>query len=132
MKDRNCNSNGIFRYFFTLLFFFIGLIAYIFLKQKGKPKQMMLESGDEKEKIVEKKKKELIKEKGGSAIVLTQRQKVIVESVVKKRRLYPTDLRKLLPDVSTRTIRRDMDRLEELELVKQNGSTKSTYYTYIK
>lgn len=62
---------------------------------------------------------------------LNERQEVIVEYLVGKGEITPKELKKIIPDVSTRTIRRDMDKLVEKGVVRQEGSTKSTFYTYI-
>jgi DeoR/GlpR family transcriptional regulator of sugar metabolism len=64
-------------------------------------------------------------------IKLTDRQKKIVRKLIEKDKVYPSELQELLPDVSTRTIRRDMNGLEKKGLVEQKGTTKSTYYQYI-
>jgi DeoR/GlpR family transcriptional regulator of sugar metabolism len=45
--------------------------------------------------------------------------------------MYPSELQDILPDVSARTVRRDMNDLEKKGLVEQKGTTKSTYYVYI-
>lgn len=132
MKRDNRNEGNPFRYFFTLLFFLVGVIMYIIIKQRGKNiREVKVVEGikdkkvDSEREIVNNNDQEILKK-------LTERQQLIIDEIKKKGSIYPTDLADLLPDVSTRTIRRDMTRLVELELVKQNGSTKSTYYTYIK
>jgi predicted HTH transcriptional regulator len=52
-------------------------------------------------------------------------------SVVRERGIItPKELRILFPEVSTRTLRRDMDVLAKAKLVSQKGSTKSTFYKY--
>ncbi|MDD3840968.1 MAG: DeoR family transcriptional regulator [Clostridia bacterium] len=63
---------------------------------------------------------------------LSERQKKIVSILEKEGEVYPSKLQELLPNVSTRTIRRDMTDLEKKKIVEQKGSTKSTYYIYIK
>jgi DeoR/GlpR family transcriptional regulator of sugar metabolism len=44
--------------------------------------------------------------------------------------LEPSEIYELVPGVSTRTVRRDMDKLVEGGLVLQRGTTKSTQYIY--
>ncbi len=59
------------------------------------------------------------------------RQQRILAVVKEKGMITPKELQSLLPDVSTRTLRRDMDSLAKAKLVSQKGSTKSTFYKYI-
>ena len=125
MENHNRNSKSTSRCFFTLLSFLVGLILYIILKQKSKTEIRAIDSGDKEEKDLNKQGKKV-------EMSLTERQKVILENIKKEKKVYPADLRLLLPNVSTRTIRRDMTKLVELKLIEQKGSTKSTYYTYIK
>lgn len=132
MKNHNRNSKSVFWYFFTLLSFLTGLILYIILKQRSKAKIKITKDDKKKPVWVGKKEKKLNKQGVDIKILLTERQNLILDNIKKKGKIYPTDLRLLLPDVSTRTIRRDMTKLTELKLVEQRGSTKSTYYTYIK
>lgn len=58
------------------------------------------------------------------------RQQRILAVVKEKGMITPKELQSLLPDVSTRTLRRDMDALAKAKLVSQKGSTKSTFYKY--
>lgn len=62
---------------------------------------------------------------------LTERQKNILIYMTEKKMAKPPELRKVAGDVSTRTVRRDMNVLIEKDLVSQEGSTKATYYKYI-
>ncbi len=62
---------------------------------------------------------------------LTDRQKNILEFMISKKIAKPAELSKVAGDVSSRTMRRDMDVLVEKGVVSQEGSTKSTYYKYI-
>lgn len=72
---------------------------------------------------------ELPAEKFGSS--LNERQEVLLESIKSNGTLTPSEIYSLAPDVSTRTLRRDMDVLVNDGFVVQEGSTKSTKYTYI-
>jgi predicted HTH transcriptional regulator len=132
MKRDNRNEGNPFRYFFTLLFFLVGVIMYIIIKQRGKNIREVKVVEGIKDKKVDSKREIVNNNEENILEKLTERQQLIIDEIKKKGSIYPTDLAELLPDVSTRTIRRDMTRLVELELVKQKGSTKSTYYTYIK
>ena len=62
---------------------------------------------------------------------LTERQKNILTYMTEKKMAKPPELRKIAGDVSTRTVRRDMNVLIQKGLVSQEGSTKSTYYRYM-
>jgi len=59
---------------------------------------------------------------------LNNRQKDILKLMNKREVLLPSDIYTLHPNVSTRTLRRDMTSLVELNLVKQEGSTRDTKY----
>jgi len=59
---------------------------------------------------------------------LNERQATIMKLVGKRKVVLPSDIYALNPNVSTRTLRRDMDVLVELGLVKQEGSTRDTKY----
>lgn len=59
---------------------------------------------------------------------LNSRQKEILKLMNKRQVLLPSDIYALHPDVSTRTLRRDMTSLTQLGLVKQKGSTRDTKY----
>lgn len=63
---------------------------------------------------------------------LNERQQSIVKLFNKRDVLLPTDIYSVAPNLSTRTLRRDMDRLVELGIVKKEGSTKDTRYRIIK
>jgi predicted HTH transcriptional regulator len=60
-----------------------------------------------------------------------ERQQKIMEAIKEKGIITPKELQILLPEVSTRTLRRDMDTLAKAKLISQKGSTKSTFYKYI-
>jgi len=62
---------------------------------------------------------------------INPRQQRIFDMLKKKGKISAKDLVSLVPSVSSRTLRRDMDVLVGLGVASQKGSTKSTYYKYI-
>ena len=62
---------------------------------------------------------------------LNTRQVEILHVVKERGIITPKDLQKLVPNVSSRTLRRDMDVLAKEKYISQKGSTKSTFYKYI-
>ena len=62
---------------------------------------------------------------------LNGRQKDILKLMNKRKMLLPSDIYALHPNVSTRTLRRDMTSLVESNLVKQEGNTRDTRYILI-
>jgi predicted HTH transcriptional regulator len=62
---------------------------------------------------------------------LNQRQQAILKLIKRRKVVLPSDIYALNPNVSTRTLRRDMDVLVELGLVNQEGSTRDTKYILI-
>lgn len=61
---------------------------------------------------------------------LNLRQTAILKAIKEKGMLTPKELQSLNPDISSRTLRRDMDVLAKKKYVSQKGSTKSTFYKY--
>lgn len=59
---------------------------------------------------------------------LNERQQSIIKLFNKRDILLPTDIYSVAPELSTRTLRRDMDKLVELGFVLKEGSTKDTRY----
>ena len=136
MKKRNCNNKNPLATIFTLLGILVGFVLYIILKQDRpqKFKEVKRENGKTHNKKVEVKKLNKMGDEGkvSNELKLSERQKRIVSILGKDGKVYPSQLQEILPNVSTRTIRRDMNDLEKKNIVKQKGSTKSTYYVYIK
>ena len=62
---------------------------------------------------------------------INERQYKILAMIKEKGKIEPSEIYALEPNVSTRTLRRDMDVLVKQGVVKQEGSTKSTKYRYI-
>ncbi len=76
----------------------------------------------EKEDTMNKVSEESVKEE------LNKRQKDILKLITKRKVVLPSDIYALHPNVSTRTLRRDMTTLVDLNMVKQEGSTRDTRY----
>ncbi len=136
MKNENCNNRHPLITLFTLLGIFAGFILYTILKQEKKTEDGRHGEKVEKTRKIEKTIKKLNKpqKKNDGNIIkeLSERQQRIVALLEKEGKIYPSQLQELLPNVSTRTIRRDMTDLEKKNIVEQKGSTKSTYYIYTK
>ena len=136
MKNENCNTPNPFITIFTLLGIVAGFVLYIILKQDKEDSDKKAKGSSKKVGREEKSIKNLNKSKKGekskSVKELSERQKRIVVLLEKEGKIFPSQLQELLPNVSTRTVRRDMADLEKKNIVEQKGSTKSTYYIYIK
>jgi len=139
MQNSNCNTQRPICKIFTLFGFLFGLLLYIIVNQAKEkeqkptqkkkdliPKPVQLPKNVEKDEP----QKETV-ELDLKELKLSGRQKIVVEEIMHKGKIYPSELQELLPNVSSRTIRRDMNGLEKLGLVEQKGATKSTYYKYI-
>ena len=121
MQNDNRNRPSPIWKIFTLLGFLLGALLYIIVKQKKEKEEKPLE----KEKSIIPKPKVLPKKVSKEEKVdldlkelkLSVRQKSIVEKIMEKGKIYPSQLQELLPNVSTRTIRRDMNGLEKMGLV---------------
>jgi hypothetical protein len=59
---------------------------------------------------------------------LSMRKQKIMEIITKNKSLTVPELSDRFPEVSDRTLRRDMNALEDMGLVKRHGSTKATEY----
>ncbi len=98
------------------------------LKQAKKFSKMVQEEMEKEKQVTSPKKKELQFEVKERKHDLTPRQEIIFELIKKKRKVGVKDIMKLVEGVSNRTIRRDLQRLCELELIKKNGRTKDVHY----
>jgi len=141
MKTEQEKNSSLMFNLIALLGFLLGLFLIIFLKRGGskKSEHSRLYTRNEnsrvkisptsvtKEKHTEKQKDselENIKKK------LNKRQLHILEIIEQEGEMEPSQIYDLVPNVSTRTVRRDMDVLVENNLVSQKGSTKATTYIY--
>jgi predicted HTH transcriptional regulator len=139
MQSNPKKDNSLLFKLITLLTFGLTLFLIIFLKQ-------------DKGKKVEQPKKERKPEKGRVKITpqtprsvkrgkqvrkklqdfrnLNERQIKILGRMKEEGVMDPSEIYSLVPGVSTRTVRRDMDKLADAGFVSQKGTTKSTQYIY--
>ena len=85
---------------------------------------------EKKEKAPQKRKKidnQSIKKDGN----LNERQKNLLEKLKSKDVSTVSEINDSFPEVSTRTLRRDLSKLEKLGFIKQLGKTKNTRYKYL-
>jgi len=123
MVNSSKKSDGALGTILTLTGVVAGVFLITKLAHRETPKVPMSKESDPKPKL-----KETVPEQkldGGN-----DRQQRILAVVKEKGMITPKELQSLLPDVSTRTLRRDMDALAKAKLVSQKGSTKSTFYKY--
>ena len=97
-----------------ILAFFIVFPLIFFLKKK--PRKNIEGLQIEKEEVVD----------------LNDRQKRILKLLSSKGEVTVEELMKTIKDVTERTLRRDMKRLEQLGLSEKQGSTKGSKYIYTK
>ena len=137
MNTEQKRDNSLMFNLITLLTFGLTLFLIIFLKRgEGKktehyPKKESEEKSRVKNGVQEHtEEKEELSEKTPVPEDLNARQKKILEEIKSRGILEPSEIYELVPGVSTRTVRRDMDKLVEVGLVLQRGTTKSTQYIY--
>lgn len=97
-------------------------------RQETSTTPLSKESGEKKKEEKPEVKIEKTEEK---ILGLNDRQIRILKVVKEKGIITPKDIQTLVPDVSSRTLRRDMDVLAKEKYISQKGSTKSTFYKYI-
>ena len=137
MNSEHKKDNSLLFNLITLLTFGFTLFLIIFLKQgkskktehqpKTEPKGKSRVKNSVQDQTEEKRKKlreTFITED------LNSRQKKILDEIESRGIMEPSEIYDLVPGVSTRTVRRDMDKLVEAGLVLQRGATKSTQYIY--
>lgn len=116
MKE-NRGGNGLWVLFVVLT---LGLGVFYVLSLKGKGAR------EEVVSLPKVKKDGVIKVKGLSARGIR-----IVELLKKMGVVTVSDVRSIEKDVTNRTIRRDMDKLEALGIVEQVGNTRGSSYKYV-
>ncbi len=137
MNSEHKKDNSLLFNLITLLTFGLALLLIIFLK-RGESKKIEhhpKNESDEKNRVknsVQKQmeEKEEVPQEAPIPENLNARQKKILQEIESRGILEPSEIYELVPGVSTRTVRRDMDKLVEAGLVIQRGATKSTQYIY--
>ncbi len=137
MNSEHKRDNSILFNLITLLTFGLTLFLIIFLKHgKGKKtehlsKRESANEGRVKNSVQEQTEEKEEPQKERSVLEgLNVRQKKILAEIKSRGIMEPSEIYELVPKVSTRTVRRDMDKLVEAGLVLQRGATKSTQYIY--
>jgi len=137
MNSEHKKDNSLLFNLITLLTFGLTLFLIIFLKQReGKKTEHRPKKESDGERRVKNSVQELTGEKDEIPEQtpipdnLNARQKKILEEIKGRGIMEPSEIYELVPGVSTRTVRRDMDKLVEAGLVLQRGATKSTQYIY--
>lgn len=128
--EENEKDTSILSVFFSILGFLFGaFLVYQAFAEKNESKGIK-EEGEITSKAAsdEVKKVEKIEKK---VYPINERQYKILAKIKEKGEMIPSEIYALEPNISTRTLRRDMDVLVKQGVVKQEGSTKSTKYTYI-
>ncbi|MBN1916219.1 DeoR family transcriptional regulator [Candidatus Dojkabacteria bacterium] len=62
---------------------------------------------------------------------LNERQKKIINMFAGKDKLTNGELERAVKGVTRRTLRRDLHELEQMNIIKQHGKTKGSYYTLV-
>ena len=114
----------------TVGFFLGAFLIFKLITERKKEDEQIEEDGEITPKAAkdEVKKVEKIEKK---IYPINERQYKILAKIKEKGQLEPSEIYTLQLNVSTRTLRRDMDVLVAQGVVKQEGNTKSTKYTYI-
>ncbi len=127
MEENNQKETSIWSTLTSVLSILIGIFVLLSIfknKKEEDPKSLQGE-------VKPLKKKGILQDSVKNIKDINKRQGSILAEIEKKKEITPSELYKLQPSVSTRTLRRDMDVLVSKGVVRQEGSTKSTKYTYI-
>jgi len=127
MEENNQKETSIWSMLTSVLSILIGIFVLLSIFKNKKTEETKTLPNEEKPL----KKKEILQDSVKNIVDVNQRQSSILVEIEKKKEMTPSELYKLQPSVSTRTLRRDMDVLVSKGVVRQEGSTKSTKYTYI-
>jgi predicted HTH transcriptional regulator len=137
MNSEHKKDNSLLFNLITLLTFGLTLFLIIFLKQRKskKTEQYFNEESKEENRVKnsvqeQTEEKEALSKETPIPEDLNTRQKKILAEIESRGIMEPSEIYELVPQVSTRTIRRDMDKLVEAGFVLQRGTTKSTQYIY--
>ncbi len=133
MKESNKEESS----FWSVMLHTAGFLAGVFLAYKVISEKIKEETPKDKKetgktgKIEEQEQRKVVDDRVKNTLPINQRQSKILAELKRKKKMMPSEIYKLEPNVSTRTLRRDMDVLVAQKVVRQEGSTKSTKYTYI-
>ena len=128
MEDSNQKEMSIKSLLTSILSLLIGLFILGSILKNRKDEDSKSEL---KEKPQTPDKEEIVQDSVKNVVGLNKRQAEILAEVSRLKEITPSELYKLQPNVSSRTLRRDMDVLVNKGLISQDGSTKSTKYTYL-
>lgn len=128
MEDNNQKEMSVKSLLTSILSLLIGLFLLGSILKNRKDEDSKSEL---KEKSQTPDKEEIVQDSVKNVVGLNKRQAEILVEVSRLKEITPSELYKLQPNVSSRTLRRDMDVLVNKGLVSQDGSTKSTKYTYL-
>ncbi len=128
MEDNNQKERSVKSLLTSILSLLIGLFLLGSILKNRKDEDSKSEL---KEKPQTPDKEEIVQDSVKNVVGLNKRQAEILAEVSRLKEITPSELYKLQPNVSSRTLRRDMDVLVNKGLVSQDGSTKSTKYTYL-
>lgn len=128
MEDNNQKEMSVKSLLTSILSLLIGLFLLGSILKNRKDEDSKSEL---KEKSQTPDKEEIVQDSVKNVVGLNKRQAEILAEVSRLKEIVPSELYKLQPNVSSRTLRRDMDVLVNKGLISQDGSTKSTKYTYL-
>ena len=128
MEDNNQKERSVKSLLTSILSLLIGLFLLGSILKNRKDEDSKSEL---KEKSQTPDKEKIVQDSVKNVVGLNKRQAEILAEVSRLKEIVPSELYKLQPNVSSRTLRRDMDVLVNKGLVSQDGSTKSTKYTYL-
>ena len=128
MEDNNQKERSVKSLLTSILSLLIGLFILGSILKNRKDEDSKSEL---KEKPQTPDKEEIVQDSVKNVVGLSKRQAEILAEVSRLKEITPSELYKLQPNVSSRTLRRDMDVLVNKGLISQDGSTKSTKYTYL-
>ena len=128
MEDNNQKEMSVKSLLTSILSLLIGLFLLGSILKNRKDEDSKSEL---KEKSQTPDKEKIVQDSVKNVVGLNKRQAEILAEVSRLKEITPSELYKLQPNVSSRTLRRDMDVLVNKGLVSQDGSTKSTKYTYL-
>jgi predicted HTH transcriptional regulator len=97
-----------------------------------KPEERKPETGSQKAKIEKHSESSSLKSGLANPVSgLNSRQQELKSYASSRRNFTMQTIRDSFPDVTARTLRRDLDRLQELGIISQEGKTRNSVYKYL-